>query len=110
MKNLFILSFFLIVLFQFIDANASPRNAELVLDNIQIEPQFPTEGESIVITGDVYNAGIESTNSFASIITVAYFVDGQLAYINEIGDVDPGIQNKIKISSIPLWDAKSGKS
>ena len=91
-----------------IETSALPGNAELVLENIQIHPPFPKEGELISITGDVYNAGIVNTESLASIITAAYFIDGDLVFINEIGNVNPGIQNKIKISSGPVWSAQMG--
>ncbi|MDH3764825.1 MAG: hypothetical protein OER82_03340 [Nitrosopumilus sp.] len=90
------------------NANALPGNAELVLENIQIEPPYPKKGELTVITGDVYNAGIVETDSLASIITAAYFVDDKLLFIDEIGNVKPGIGNKIKISSDPVWDAEVG--
>ena len=89
-------------------ANALPGNAELVLENIQIEPPYPKKGELTMITGDVYNAGIMETDSLASIITAAYFVDDKLLFIDEIGNVKPGIGNKIKISSDPVWNAEVG--
>ena len=89
-------------------ANAFPGNAELVLENIQIEPSNPKKGELIMITGDVYNAGITETDSLASIITAAYFVDDKLLFIDEIGNIKPGIGNKIKISSDPVWNAEVG--
>ena len=102
------LCFSLIILFPIVYANASPGNAELVLENIQIEPSNPKKGELIMITGDVYNAGIMETDSLASIITAAYFVDDELFFIDEIGNVKPGIGNKIKISSDPIWNAEVG--
>lgn len=61
-----------------------------------------------MITDDVYNAGIMGTDSLASIITAAYFVDDELLFIDEIGNVKPGIGNKIKISSDPIWNAEVG--
>jgi len=88
--------------------NASPGNAELVLENIQIEPPYPKKGELTRITGEIYNAGIIETKSLASIITAAYFVDEKLLFIGEIGNVKPGIENKIKISSDPIWNAETG--
>jgi len=99
MKNIVLLHLSLILLSPFIHANAAPGNAELVLENIQIEPPYPKKGELTRITGDVYNAGLVETDSLASIITAAYFVDGKLLFIGEIGNVKPGIENKIKISS-----------
>ena len=89
-------------------ANALPGNAELVLENIQIEPPYPKKGELTVITGDVHNAGIMETDSLVSIITAAYFVDDKLLFIDEIGNIKPGIGNKIKISSDPVWNAEVG--
>ncbi len=87
---------------------AAPREADLVLENIQIEPSYPKKGELVTITGEVYNAGLKNTDSFASIITVAYFVDGELLHINAIDNVEPGLSNKIKISSPPIWKSEIG--
>ncbi|MDH3313451.1 MAG: hypothetical protein OEM28_09955 [Nitrosopumilus sp.] len=89
-------------------ANALPGNAELVLEDIQIEPPYPKKGELVKITGDVYNAGLVDTDSLASIITAAFFVDEKLFHINEIGNIKPGIKNKIKISSDLIWNAEPG--
>ena len=99
---------FLIILFPFVYVNASPGNAELVLENIQIEPPYPKKGELTRITGEIYNAGTMETKSLASIITAAYFVDEKLLFIGEIDNVKPGIKNKIKISSEPIWNAEAG--
>ena len=107
-KKLIILYLSFILLFPFMQANALPGNAELVIENIQIEPAHPKIGQPITITGDVYNAGIVDTASLASIISVAYFVDGNLVHIDEIGNVQPGLRNKIKISSDPIWNAETG--
>ena len=95
-------------MFPFAYANALPGNAELVLENLQISPPYPQKGELVKITADVYNAGIVETNSLASIITAAYFVDGELLYLNEIDNVKPGIGNKISISSDLIWNAEPG--
>jgi len=108
MKNIILLCLSLIILFPFIHVNAIPGNAELVLDNIQIEPPYPKKGELIRITGDVYNAGIVETNSLASIVTVAYFIDDKLLHLDELGNVKPGIKEKIKISSDLIWNAEIG--
>jgi len=107
-KNIVMLCLFLIILFPSVYVNASPGNAELVLENIQIEPPYPKKGELTRITGEIYNAGIIETKSLASIITAAYFVDEKLLFIGEIGNVKPGIENKIKISSDPIWNAETG--
>ena len=107
-KNIFIVYLSLILLFPFMHATALPGNAELVLEDIQIEPSYPKKGELVKITGDVYNAGLVDTDSLASIITAAFFVDEKLVYINEIDNIKPGIKNKIKISSDLIWNAEPG--
>ena len=84
------------------DTYALTGDAELVLENVNIDPMYPKIGDSIVITADVYNAGLKNTNSFTSIVTAAYFIDGQLIDIYEIDNVEPGLSNKIKISSVPV--------
>ena len=89
-------------------ANASPRNTELVIENIQIDPKYPQIGDLVSISADVYNSGLFETDSVASIVTAAYFVDDKLLYFDEIGNVKPGLTNKIKISSIPIWDFEPG--
>lgn len=107
-KNTILLCLSLIILFPVMHANALPGNAELVLENIQIEPPYPQKGELIRIVGDVYNAGIVETDSLASIVTVAYFIDDELLHIDELGNVKPGIGEKIKISSDLIWNAEIG--
>ncbi len=47
------------------------------------------KGELIRVTGDVYNAGLVETNSLASIVTVAYFIDDELFHIDELGNIKP---------------------
>ena len=98
----------LILFFPILYANASPGDAELVIENIQIDPAYPQIDELVSITVDVYNAGILETSSLSSIITVAYFVDDKLLYVDQIENIKPGLSNKIKISSIPIWNAESG--
>jgi len=109
MAKIIILSLIGIILIPFAYTNALPAEAELVLENIKIEPLHPKIGESITITGEVYNAGKVNTNSLASIITTAYFVDGELLHIDDLGNVEPGIKNKTEISSGPIWKAEAGK-
>ena len=109
MKKFFVIFLSLFILIPFMPANASPGNTELVLENIQIKHPYPINGELSTITGDVYNAGIMETDSLTSIITAAFFVDGNLLYVDEIGNIKPGIGNKITISSGPIWDAEVGE-
>ena len=108
MKILPVLVLSLVLLFPLLYANASPGDAELVIENIQIDPTYPQIDELVAITADVYNAGILESSSLSSIITVAYFVDDKLLYINEIENIEPGLSNKIKISSILIWNVESG--
>ena len=102
MKIFIILCLATIILFPLTHAHASPRDAELVLENVRIEQFHSKTGDFITINADVYNAGLKNTNLFASIITVAYFIDEKLIHVGDIGDVAPGIQNKIKITSSPI--------
>ena len=109
MLKLFIfLGLFLILLSNTTTVDAIPGNAELVLENIQIEPAYPQIGELTAITADVYNAGLVNTDSLSSIVTAAFFVDDKLLYVDEIGNVEFGLSNKLKISSIPIWFAEPG--
>ena len=108
MKKFTMLFLSLILFLPFIPVNAVIEDTELVIENIQIEPVYPDMGQLATITADVYNAGILETNSLSSIVTVAYFVDEDLLYIDEIGNVKPGLSNKIKISSIPIWNVEPG--
>ena len=108
MKSLLVI-FLIVALLVFpVYVQALPGDAELVLEDISIEPPFPKKGELVTITGDLYNAGLKNTESFTSFITVAYFVDGKLLHINAIDNVEPGISNKIKISSSPIWKSEIG--
>ena len=94
--------FILIFLFPLLHAHASPLNSELVLENMGMEPFSIESGDLVTINADVYNAGLKNTNFYTSIITVAYFIDGELFYVDDIGNITPGIQNKIQIMSPPI--------
>jgi hypothetical protein len=98
----------MVILLTDVCAYAAPRDAELVVLDIAIDPPNPKNGDLVKLVGEIYNAGIKQTDSFASIITVAYFVDGQLLYLNEIPNIESGINNKIIISSPPIWKVESG--
>ena len=86
-----------------VNVHAITGDAELVLEGVDIVPTNPNNGDMVSITADVYNAGSKNTSSFASMITAAYFVDGNLLHVGEIGNVEPGISNKITIISPPIW-------
>ena len=83
-------------------------DVDLVLENVSLDPLFPKDGQLVAITAEVYNAGIKSTDSFSSIITVGYFVDDSLIHVGTLENILPGIQNTVKISSPPLWESSSG--
>ena len=83
-------------------------DADLVLQNVSIDPLYPEKDELVAITGEFYNVGVTSTDSLTSIITAAYSVDGKLLYTNEIGTVEPGISNSITITSPPIWKSQFG--
>ena len=89
--------------------DALPKDAELVLQNITIVPLYPEKGDPFEIIADVYNAGLKNTSSLASIITAAFFVDGKLVDISEIENIEPGIENKIKIMSSSILDYSPGE-
>jgi hypothetical protein len=108
MKIFIILCLTIIILFPLVHVHASPRDAELVLENIRIEPFYPKKGDLVTINADIYNAGLKNTNLFASIITVAYFIDEKLIHVDDIGDIAPGIQNKITIASSPISKTELG--
>jgi len=108
LKNIILLCLIMIILVPIMHAYALPGDAELVLENISIAPLYPQTGDPVVITADVYNAGLKNTDSFTSMVTVAYFVDGNLLYIDEIGNIKPGLSNKIKITSPPIWKSEVG--
>jgi hypothetical protein len=91
------------LLIPIVNASAITGDAELVLEDVGIFPINPSDGDMVSITADVYNMGSKNTYSFASMITAAYFVDGNLLHINDIGSIEPGIANKIKIISPPVW-------
>ena len=96
----------LILLFPYIHAHAFPGDAELVINNLDMFPRYPQEGEPVRFTAEVHNAGMTSTNSIANIITAGYFVDDELLQVKEIGNVEPGLKNKIIISSDFIWNTE----
>ena len=108
LKNIIMLCLIAIILVPIIHAYALPGDAELVLENVSVAPLYPKTGDLVVITADVYNIGLKNTDLFTSMMTVAYFVDGNLLYIDEIGNIKPGLSNKIKITSPPIWKSEVG--
>ena len=108
LKKIIVLYLSLILLIPIINVHAITGDAELVLESVGIVPMNPINGDMVSITADVYNAGSKNTHSFVSMITAAYFVDGNLLHVGEIGNVEPGISNKIKITSPPIWKFEMG--
>ena len=88
--------------------HATTGDAELVLEDVGIDLTNPTDGDMVSITADVYNVGSKNTDLFASMVTAAYFVDGNLLHVGEVGNVEPGASNKITITSPPVWKYESG--
>ena len=83
-------------------------DADLVLENVSLNPLFPKDGQLVAITAEVHNSGIKSTHSLNSIITVGYFIDDELIHVGTLENVLPGIHNKLQITSPPLWPSESG--
>ncbi len=108
LKKIIILYLSLILLIPIMDVYAITGDAELVLEDIGIDPANPLDGDVVSITADVYNVGSKNTDLFASMVTAAYFVDGNLLHVGEVGNVDPGASNKITITSPPVWKYESG--
>ncbi|MCA9813374.1 MAG: hypothetical protein KC483_11035, partial [Nitrosarchaeum sp.] len=84
------------------------NSADLILNDIWIEPRNPRTGEAVSIHGSLYNAGIVSTGSVSDVVTVGYIVNGEILEINVLEDIKPGIDNGIEISSGPILDARRG--
>ncbi len=103
LKNVLVLCMMISLLIPVTHVSALSGDAELVLEDVGISPSYPKQGDLVSITADIYNAGFVNTDSVASIVTIAYFVDGNLLHVDEIGDVTPGISNKIRIHSPPVW-------
>ena len=83
--------------------------AEITVTDVWLDPVHPQAGDQVSINASVYNGGTVDTKYFASVVTVAYFVDGELRKITELGNVKPGLDNTAKISSGKFWPAEYGK-
>ena len=82
--------------------------AEIVITDIWLEPEHPQAGDKVTIYGNVYNGGTYRTEYYAQVVTVGFLIDGELRKISELGNVNPGASNNVKISSGPIWDAEWG--
>ena len=108
MNRLLVLFSLFFLLIPFVSAHAVSGDSDIVVDKVGIFPLFPEEGDLVSITADVYNSGIKDTNSYSSIITVAYFVDGELLEIGYLNNLEPGFSKKTQISSSPIWNSSTG--
>ena len=108
LKNVILFCLIAVFLVPVIQAYALTGDTELVLENVGIVPMYPKPGDMISITADVYNIGLKNTNSVTSMITIAYFVDGDLLYVDNIDNISPGLSNKIDVTSPPIWESETG--
>ena len=99
MKMKIILFLIAMILIPISYVSAQTGDLELTLENIEITPLEPKEGDLVAITAEIHNTGKTNTGSVASIVTVAFFIDDELIDFKEIGDVKTGVRNKVKITS-----------
>ena len=91
-----------------IDVFGQINSADIILNDIWIEPKNPEKGQPVSIHGSVYNTGIISTGQITDVVTIGYFVNGELVEISLLEDIQPGLENGVEISSGPLFDAVPG--
>jgi len=91
-----------------IDLFGKTTSADLVLNDIWIEPENPKKGEAVAVKGSVYNAGIIPTEQVSNVVTVGYIVNDELVEISLLENILPGVENGIEISSGPIFDATPG--
>jgi len=106
----FVISLLVLVLSSFASYSSAQifGHADVLLSEIYMEPADPQPGDSVSIQSLVYNAGLDSTKSVTDVVTVGYFVNGDLVKIAELPNVEPGVENGILISSGPIWTASDG--
>ena len=91
-----------------IDIFGQSNSADIILNDVWIEPRNPKNGQAVSIHGSVYNTGIVSTGQITDVVTIGYFVNGELVEITLLEDVQPGLENGVEISSGPVFDAVPG--
>jgi hypothetical protein len=84
------------------------NSADLILNDIWIEPKNPKTGDSVSIHGSVYNAGIIPSGEVSDVVTIGYIVNGELLKLDLLENILPGIKNGVEISSGPIFDAVDG--
>ena len=83
-------------------------DADPFLNNIWIEPKDPNPDDVISINSSIYNLGTQSTGSVTDVVTVGYFLNGDLIKIDTLPDVVPGEDNGVKITTGPIWAVTDG--
>lgn len=83
-------------------------DADPLINNIWLEPENPKPGDIISIRSSIYNQGTQSTKEVTDVVTIGYFIDGNLVKISQLTDVRPGVENGIEISTGPIWQATDG--
>ena len=91
-----------------VDLFGQINSVDLVLNDVWIEPENPKRGDAITIHGSLYNAGIIPTKEVSNAVTIGYVVNGELAEIALLDNVEPGIKKGIEISSTPIFDVTTG--
>jgi len=84
------------------------NSADIVLNDVWIEPENPNNGEAVTIHGSVYNAGTIPTEEVSDAVTIGYIVNGEIVEINLLENILPGLENGIVVSSGPVFDAIPG--
>ncbi len=83
-------------------------DADPFLNNIWLEPRYLVPGDIVSINSSIYNLGTQSTNSVTDVVTIGYFLDGDLIKIDILPDIVPGENNGVKITTGPIWTAIDG--
>ncbi len=84
------------------------NSADIILNDIWIEPENPKNGEAITIHGSVYNSGTIPTEDVTDAVTIAYILNGEIVEITLLDNVLPGSENGIVISSGHVFNAVPG--
>ena len=81
------------------------NSADIILNDIWIEPENPKSGEPMTIHGSVYNAGIIPTGDVTDAVTIAYVVNGEIVKIDLLKNILPGLENGMVVSSGHVFNA-----
>ena len=83
-------------------------DADPMVNNMWLEPANPKPGDMVSINLSVYNLGTDSTKSVTDVVTVGYFINGDLISLDELPDILPGIDNGVRLTSGPIWEVTDG--